>query len=86
MYKIIIRGGPVSPMQQVYVIEDNVICESIGARYEDIAEVVNCFVKKYPIEAVEFAGPKSYMSMFEEQIKEYQLTEYSNQVLVFRYI
>ena len=86
MYKIVINGGPVSPTQQIYVVEDNVICESIGANYNDVAEVLDCFVNKYPIETVEFAGPYDYMQNFEKQIIQDQIAHYSDKVLVFRYI
>lgn len=86
MCNIIVRGGPVSLKQQIYVVEDGKIIEIQDAYFEEVAPIIQSLASHYKIEKVSFAGSSTYMQAFEEQLKGMNLTQYSNQIITFEYI
>lgn len=86
MCNIIVRGGPVSLKQQIYVVEDGKIIDVQDASFEEVAPTIQSLTTHYEIGKVVFAGSTTYMKAFEEQLKAMNLTQYSNQIITFEYI
>lgn len=86
MCDIIIRGGPATLQQQIYVVEDGKIIKIQDAYFEEVAPIIQSLATCYEIEKVSFSGCVSYMKAFEEQLKGMNLTQYSNQIITFEYI
>ena len=86
MCNIIVRGGPVSLKQQIYVVEDGKIIEIQDAYFEEVAPIIQSLATHYEINKVQFAGSITYMQAFVEQLKDMNLTQYSKQIITFEYI
>lgn len=86
MCNIIVRGGPVSLKQQIYVVEDGKILEIQDAYFEEVAPTIQSLATHYEISKISFAGSTTYMRAFEEQLKTMNLTQYSKQIITFEYI
>ena len=86
MCNIIVRGGPVSLKQQIYVVEDGKIIDVQDAYFEEVAPIIQSLTTHYEINKVLFAGSTTYMQAFEDQLKTMNLTQYSNQTITFEYI
>lgn len=86
MCNIIVRGGPVSLKQQIYVVEDGKIIDGQDAYFEEVAPTIQSLATHYEISKILFAGSTTYMKAFEEQLKAMNLTQYSNQTITFEYI
>ena len=86
MCNIIVRGNPTALQQQIYVVEDGKIVKIQDAYFEEVAPIVQNLAACYEIEKILFAGCAPFMKAFEEQLKDINLTQYSNQVITFEYI
>ena len=86
MCNIIVRGGPVSLKQQIYVVEDGKIIDVQDAYFEEVAPTIQSLATHYEIGKVSFTGSATYMRAFEEQLKTMNLTQYSKQIITFEYI
>jgi hypothetical protein len=86
MCNIIVRGGPVSLKQQIYVVEDGKIIDVQDAYFEEVAPIIQSLATHYEINKVQFAGSITYMQAFVEQLKDMNLTQYSKQIITFEYI
>ena len=86
MCNIIVRGGPVSLKQQIYVVEDGKIIDVQDAYFEEVAPIIQSLATHYEIGKIQFAGSTTYMRAFEEQLKVMNLTQYSEQIIIFEYI
>lgn len=87
MDRIIIHGGPVSPVQHVYVYVNGEQVDTMGVQMDNLAEVVFALAEKHNIKAIDLAGSRFFMEGVERELRESELIKnYSIDFIAIRYV
>lgn len=84
--KLVINGGPVSPMYQLYIADATSVIESVSVSMNDLHQAIEEYLYRYEIDEIHLAGPAIYMSQLEKDIIERNIGQYSNKTITFKYI
>lgn len=74
--RIIIWTNPTAPFQKIYVMQNGILVEQIGVKFENTEEIVYALADKYNIFDLHFSGTHGYAEKIAKDIQNNQIIHY----------
>lgn len=86
MHTLLIRGELFSPLQHIYIFENNNMIEKIGIEMDYLEDAVFAAIEKYNIKHINLSGAYQFMHGIENKLKHTGVETYSLDDLTFKYV
>lgn len=84
--RIIIWTSPMAPFQQLYIYKDSEKVDQIGAKVDNLADILMAAIEKYEIYQLDFSGSHIFAQGLVRDFQQHYATKYSIDNLKINYV